>query len=107
MAGAGFCAFLLSTPAFLQACLAVLRSVYMYLVNPILMLAVYAMVGIVAALIWLFSWIQLGFQPPEESVMMDLQGIAETLEIETAGNAPGYLEKIGIALAALGFTLTS
>ena len=102
VAGAGFCAFLLSTPAFLQGCLAVLRAVYTCAVGPVLMLAVYAVVGIAAALMWLFSWIKLGFQPPEETVMMDLQGMAETLGVQEASDTPDYLTRIAAALGIIG-----
>ena len=67
-----------------------------------LMLAVYAVVGIAAALMWLFSWIKLGFQPPEETVMMDLQGMAETLGVQEASDTPDYLTRIAAALGIIG-----
>ena len=102
VAVAGVCAFLLSTPTFLQGCLTVLRAIYTYLIAPVLMLLVYAAVGVLSAVVWLFSWIKLGFKTPENPVTLNLQSAAETLGVEEAvSNPPGYLEKIGIALGII------
>lgn len=102
VAGAGACAFLLSTPAFLQGCLAVLRAFYTYLIAPVLTLLVYATVGILSAVVWLFSWIKLGFQTPENPVTLNIQSALDTLGVaEAANDAPDYLEKIGIALGII------
>lgn len=105
VAGAGLCALLLSAPVFLQGCLTVLKMIYSCLMAPLLMLLVYAMAGIMSAVIWLFSWIKLGTQPTEEIVTLDLQSIEETLELETTADTPGYLEKIGIALSVIAGVL--
>ena len=102
VAGAGVCAFLLSTPTFLQWCLTVLRTIYTYLLAPVLMLLVYAAVGILSVVVWLISWIKLGFKAPENSVTLNFQSAAETLGVEEAiSDTPGYLEKIGIALGII------
>ena len=103
---AGLCALLLSTPAFLRGCLACLRALYTYLITPILMLLVYAAVGLLSAVMWLLSRISLGAQGQENAVELDLQSAAETLGLqEAAGDLPAYLEQAALAIAILAAIL--
>ena len=103
---AGLCALLLSTPAFLRGCLAFLRALYTYLITPILMLLIYAAVGLLSAVMWLLSRISLGAQGQENAVELDLQSAAETLGLqEAAGDLPAYLEQAALAIAILAAIL--
>ena len=94
------CAWFLSTPAFLHACGALIAAFYSRVLVPLLMACAYLAAGIVQVIWWVFSFIRLGFQAPEESAAPDLSSAAEILQLEGAAGSGSPL--LGQILTALG-----
>ncbi len=100
------CAWFLSTRWFRDACLGLLSAVYQRLVIPVLLVFAYGAGLLLQALVWLFSFIRLGFRAPEETVELDLTSAAELLQLEEewTGGSP-WLTRILTALGILAVLL--
>lgn len=102
-AGVSLLSLGLSSKAFLESCVAVLRWIYTTVLSPILMAIGFLLLAAVQAVMWLFSWVQLsGGEEDELELQLTLDG-AESLfsDIDAIENHSDLFGRVCIALALI------
>lgn len=97
---------LLGSHAFLMGCFAVLKLIYNYLISPVLYVLIYAILGIIRVLAWLFSWLKIKKPEEKEPPKLNMDGAKELFKIEDQEFTENVTAKyifmgIGILIAAV------
>ena len=105
VASAGIAAALLSSRGFLSVCGAVLKTVYEYVIAPIIMGLVFLLMQLIKLIAALLAWLKVA--PPEaaDDFNLNLQSASESLGIEETVQNGDAFEKIIIALGAVAAAL--
>lgn len=98
------CTLILSSDAFLGTCLMILRTVYNWVISPVLMLVIYLIILIVQVFIWLFSFFEFGeLVSPDREGAMEMPDFQELLGLEQSGQSAAgqWLDRIAAAIVIL------
>ena len=99
---------LLGSHAFLAAMLAVLKVIYSYIITPVMYVVIYALIGAIRVLMFLFSWIKLKKPEQEQETKLDLRGAKELMgleEFEQNDTVVGKNLIIGVTIIAVAVIL--
>jgi hypothetical protein len=96
----GIAAMLLSSKVFLGFCAWLLSSIFRYVISPVLTGFIYIILGIVQGVLWLASFIKLGFQKPDDENAVELNLTSPIESFVEQNEATG--DAFGNVLIALG-----
>ncbi|MGM9521145.1 MAG: hypothetical protein ACI3VB_01530 [Oscillospiraceae bacterium] len=95
-------AWLLSSEAFLGTCLAAVKALYKYVISPIIMVLLYAVLGIVKGIGWLFSFIKIKKADGEDNdIQLNMEGAKEIFGLDAQDTSSEMFDRVMIALGII------
>lgn len=103
----GVVAMFLSSSVFLGSVLAALKVVYKYIIGPIFMAVIYAILVVLKGILWLFSFIKINLKNSEE--LSDASGIGEMLSNtqDELGETNVIFERVLIAMGIVAVAIVA